>query len=126
MKRLPSSSLPRPLMGSIALAISLFPALLVAATVTWDGNGDSNTSGLWEATSPDNWSITGIPGAADNARLLDVTTGTRIITISTAQTINQLTLAQSTAGATNTLQINQNLTVSGNAAPFVITPSAGQ
>lgn len=97
-----------------------------AASVTWDGNGDANASGNWQDGA--NWSSDAIPGAADNARLLDVTTGTRTVTIGTAQTINQLTITQSTVGASNVLNVDANLTLTSTAttySPFAITASAG-
>lgn len=107
----------------------LFPVLSRAVNVTWDGDSDANADGLWDAGV--NWSTNAIPGAADNARLLDVTSGTREVTIAdgSPQTINQLTITQTTAGAVNVLNVNDNLTISGTGtsyAPFVMTATAGQ
>ncbi|MBE2204713.1 MAG: PEP-CTERM sorting domain-containing protein [Chthoniobacterales bacterium] len=109
---------------ALALALALTPLGLHAANVTWDGNGTPNASGSWETGA--NWSTDAIPGTGDGAFLLDVTTGTRTVTVGTAQTINRLTLTQTTVGAVNQLNINADLTISGNNTPFVITPTAGQ
>jgi autotransporter-associated beta strand protein len=81
--------------------------------ITWDGNGDSNASGLWSAgTNWDSDTNPG-PGAADTAVLPDVTVGTRTVTFDTAATspVLQVDFNQATAVATNILNIQKSLTV---------------
>ncbi len=104
----------------------LLPLCAHAVNVDWDGNGDANASGTWETDA--NWTGDGKPTASDNARLLDVTSGTREVTISdgSPQTINKLTITQTTVGAVNVLNLDDDLTISGNTTPFAITASAGQ
>jgi len=110
----------------IFAAAALFPVLGRAANVTWDGDTDANADGFWETGV--NWSTNAIPAAGDNVQLLNVTGGTREVTISdgSPQTVNKLTITQTTVGAVNVLNVNDNLTISGNAAPFAITATAGQ
>lgn len=98
------------------------------AAVVWDGNGTPNASGTWETAN--NWNPDGIPGVSSSVQLNDVTSGTRIITISSGspQTIAQLAITQATVGAINRLDINDNLTVAGgSSAPlsFTIANPAG-
>jgi len=102
-----------------------------AQTATWSGNGSSDNSGNWENGA--NWTggagAGGIPAATDNASLLNVVAaGTRNINISSGspETINQLTMTQTTVGQLNVLNVNDNLTISGNSNPFAITATAGQ
>ncbi len=104
----------------------LLPLCAHAANVDWDGAGSANASGTWETGA--NWTGDAKPTASDNARLLDVTSGTREVTISNGlpQIINQLTITQTTAGAVNVLNVNDNLTISGSANPFAVTATAGQ
>lgn len=96
---------------------------LHSANVVWDGNGDPNAGGAWEDAA--NWDA-GVPGSSDDARLLNVSSGTRSVVINAPQTINRLTLTQTTAGAVNQLNLLSNLVISGNANPFAITATAGQ
>ena len=88
------------------------------ATVTWTS---PTTGGSWEAT-PSPWS-SGYPLAGDTAALGDVISGTRVVTVDAAETINQLSMTQTTAGAVNTLQLNNSLTL--GSTPFALTPTAG-
>lgn len=111
--------------GQLLAALVLMPLTSRAVNVTWDGDTNANNNGTWETSA--NWS-TAVPTTADNAQLLDVTSGTREVTISSGspQTINKLTITQTTTGAFNVLNLNDNLTISGNAASFAITATAGQ
>jgi autotransporter-associated beta strand protein len=124
----------------VALAAS--PGVL-AGTITWDGNGSNNASGSWSLG--DHWDPNAVPGAADTAVLTDVTSGTRIVTFDTAATspVQQIDFNQTTAGATNVLDLQKSLTVthaltlgaaagterisigSTSATSFVLTPSGG-
>jgi hypothetical protein len=102
--------------GMMALAAA-YPAM--AADDTWTGPGGvANSGGSWETSA--NWSL-GTPATDSNAILGDVTAGDRIVTLDAPETINQLTMTQTTAGATNTLTLNDNLTISGNDNPLAIT-----
>lgn len=107
---------------------SLLVSSAFAAPVTWDGDTNPNASGTWETS--DNWNPNGVPGVSDNAQLLDVTTGTRTVTISNGspQTINKLTITQTTVGAFNVLRLDDDLTISlsGFNTPFAIAATAGQ
>jgi len=96
---------------------------LYSANVVWDGNGDPSAGGAWEDAA--NWD-TGVPGSLDDARLLNVSSGTRSVAVNAAQTVNRLTLTQTTAGAVNQLNLLSDLAISGNATPFAITAAAGQ
>jgi hypothetical protein len=95
---------------------------LHAANVTWDGNGDPNAGGAWEDAA--NWD-TGVPTSLDDARLLNVGSGTRSVVINAPQIINRLTLTQTTVGVVNQLDLLSDLTISGNSSPFAITATAG-
>ena len=96
-------------------AASLIAALVTSAfplhAITWDGNGTNDASGDWSLG--DNWDTNAVPGAADTAVLTDVTSGTRTVTLDTAATspVLQVDFNQSTAGATNILDIQKSLTV---------------
>ena len=115
----------------------------LADTITWDGNGTNDASGNWSAANL--WDTDAVPGNADTAVLTDVTSGTRTVTFDTAATspVQQVDFNQSTAGATNLLDVQKTLTVtnlitlgaaagtervsigSTAAAGFVLTPSGG-
>lgn len=114
--------------GPVLATLAFSPLVSSAANITWDGDGDANAGGLWEAGV--NWSADAIPATVDNAILGDVTAGTREVTISSgfAQTINRLTITQTTAGAINVLNVNDDFTISTSGAnsPFAISATAGQ
>jgi hypothetical protein len=111
----------------------VFPAVLaaaglaVAAPVAWDGNGDSNNSGTWGTTAGNelNWAGDVNPGAGDVAQLLDVTTGTRTVTLANPATVQGLTITQSTTGAVNRLDLNAGLTLN-TTTPFSVTAATGE
>jgi hypothetical protein len=98
-------------------------ATLTAANVDWDGAGDANSGGSWENTA--NWTGDAKPSSADAARLLDVTVGTRAVTVDGAEQITQLVMLQSTPAGTNLLQLNAPFTLSGT-TPLALTASAGR
>ena len=85
-----------------------------AASISWGGNGDPNNDGDWSVAA--NWSDNGNP-AGDDITLPDVNgngnsgTSTRTITVDSVYSANSLTINQTTAGFTNKLLINANLTV---------------
>lgn len=95
---------------------------LHASSITWSGNGNSDNSGNWSASS--NWDLTAVPGSLDSATLGDVTIGTRTVSydITSNGSLSSLIMTQSTAGATNVFDIANNLTV---ASPIVIGATAG-
>ena len=134
------------------LKVNPFAATLIAALVTsalplhaitWDGNGTNDASGNWSIANL--WDTDAVPGAADTAVRTDVTSGARTITFDSAATspVLQVDFNQSTAGATNLLDIQKTLTVtnaitlgassgterisigSTAIASFVLTPSGG-
>ncbi|MGE9290166.1 MAG: beta strand repeat-containing protein [Puniceicoccales bacterium] len=103
------------------------PIAVTAAPVVWDGGGNSNDSGTWETSSV--WDPDGVPGTADDVTLGDVTTGTRVVTVSSGdpQEVASLTITQNTLGAVNTLTLEDNLTVVSNSSnPLLFSSTAGQ
>src|SRR5271165_1340576 len=102
----------------VKFAAFLFTALVFSAIhhsaygqVTWQGfGGGSNASGSWEAV-PSGWSNGATPGPADIAQLLDVTSGTRNITVDAPESIGGLVLEQDTAGPLSILTLNNSLTI---------------
>ena len=98
-----------------------------AANIAWDGNGNSNNSGIWSTTPGDelNWAGDVNPGTGDVAQLLNVTTGTRTVTLQDATTVQALTMAQTAAGAVNELTLNAELTLSNKTA-LSMTQATGE
>ncbi|MGE9290170.1 MAG: beta strand repeat-containing protein [Puniceicoccales bacterium] len=84
--------------------------------VAWDGDGDSSSSGDWDVGA--NWDGDSTPGSGDNAQLLNVTGGTRTVTVTDGnpQTITMLTMEQTSLGAYNILTLEDDLTISGSSA----------
>ena len=85
------------------------------ATYSWDGNGTPDASGNWSVTN--NWNpdaTTGGPTTGDIATLVD-TTANRTVTYDSSATgsLSTLNFDQATAGVTNTLSVQKNLTVAG-------------
>jgi hypothetical protein len=98
------------LTGSLAL---ILPALSRAQT--WDGTTNSNNSGSWNTAT--NWSGDVIPTGA--VILGDVTSGNRVITVDTTpSTPTDVDIVQTTAGATNAVTLNANLSVNAAAAQW--------
>lgn len=113
-----------------------------AIDYTWTAG---NTGGDWSTTA--NWTPSGNPTIGDTATLGDVTTGTRTVVYGSAApgTLTGLTLTQTTAGATNLLDVQRSLAVTnaitlgatagtaqitvqppaGASASYNLTPSAG-
>ena len=114
-----------------------------AATITWDGNGTNDASGNWSTANL--WDTDSVPGSADTAVLTDVTSGTRTVTFDTTATspVQQVDFNQTTAGATNVLDVQKSLSVtnlitlgaasgterinigSTASAGFILTPVSG-
>lgn len=94
---------------ALALAVTLHAPLPMHAA-TWSGNGDPNAGGKW--SSPENWDGP-VPGG-DSAILGTVTSGTRSVVYDSeaSGSLISLDLEQSTAGATNRLDIQRDLTLS--------------
>lgn len=127
------SSVPRSSRALAALLASL-PAIVPAATLTWDGDGFPDVGGNWSVAV--NWSSDTAPTASDTAVLDDVSTGTRTVNYdaSAASALTSLVFNQSTAGATNLLNIQRSLTIAnaitlgatdGIARITVATPASG-
>jgi len=96
------------------------------APYAWDGNGSSDNSGNWSDTANWNPESAGKPDAGDDVTLPDVTAGTRTVTLDTNRLFRTLTINQSTAGATNRLLFNANLTSDSNTDLLpTLTASAG-
>ena len=113
-----------------------------AIDYTWTAG---NTGGDWSTTT--SWNPAGNPTTGDTAALGDVTTGSRTVVYDGAATgtLTGLTLTQTTAGATNLLDVQRSLTVTnaitlgatagtaqitvqppaGASASYNLTPSAG-
>lgn len=70
-----------------------------------------DAGGIWSTTA--NWNPTGTPTTGDTATLGDVTTGSRIVSYDGAAsgTLTGLTLTQTTAAATNLLEVQRSLAV---------------
>lgn len=90
------------------LAATLLAAFsnLSAQTVNWDGTTASDVSGLWSLGT--NWAGDAAPSTtAIVAGLINVTSGTRTVTIASGETITakSLLFTQTTAGASNVVNI---------------------
>ncbi len=108
-------------------SLSLLAALTgwAQTTRTWDGDTDANLGGDWSVAA--NWSDNDVPNTvSERASLPDVTlAGVRTVVNDDAHTINQLIMAQTTAGGVNRLRLDAPLTISGNATPFSLNAGAG-
>lgn len=93
-----------------------------AIDYTWTAG---NTGGDWSTTA--NWTPSGNPTIGDTATLGDVTTGTRTVVYGSAApgTLTGLTLTQTTAGATNLLDVQRSLAVT-NAITLGATAGTAQ
>lgn len=100
------------------LALAGLCPLSSQTLVNWTGNGNSNASGNW--TTPENWSSSLAPAATDRVTLGNVTTGTRIVTIDTADAIAQRLALVQTSAATNILSITSGgrLTLTNDSAGY--------
>jgi len=114
------------------LAPAFAAALLIAgsshaAPIAWDGNGNANNSGDWGTTAGNefNWAGDVNPGTSDVAELLNVSSGTRTVTLQDATTVQNLTMTQTTSGAVNELTLNAGLTLSNKTA-FSMTQAPGE
>ncbi len=99
---------------------------LSAQTVNWDGNGDANASGDWSTGA--NWAGDVAPSTtAITAGLVNVSSGTRTISINNGDTVTakQLAFTQSTAGATNLLSIASGGTLNLGGGQTWVAPTAG-
>ncbi|NJL70286.1 MAG: PEP-CTERM sorting domain-containing protein [Candidatus Competibacteraceae bacterium] len=112
---------------ALTLAGLLFSQSAHAANIIWDGNLNSNNSGDWGTTAGNelNWGGDVNPGTGDVAQLLDVTTGTRTVTLQNATTVQALTMTQTTSGAVNQLTLNAGLTLTNQTA-LSLTPAVGE
>ncbi len=97
-------------------ALLLITGSAHAGNIAWDGNGNANNSGNWGTTVGNelNWAGDVNPGTGDVAQLLNVTTGTRTVTLQNATTVQALTMTQTTTGAVNTLTLNADLTLTND------------
>lgn len=116
---------------TISLLSGFAASSLHSATVNWDGGfvGGANNSGNW--TDATNWSTDVVPvspaNTSDDVKFLDVTSGTRTVSINngdnvTAKTIN---FTQTTAGASNIFSIASGGTLNLNSAQTWAAASAG-
>jgi hypothetical protein len=115
--------------------LSLFSGLAVSslhsATVNWDGGfvGGANNSGNW--TDAANWSTDVVPlspaNTSDDVKFLDVTTGTRTVSINNGDNVTAKTIdfTQTTAGASNILSIASGGMLNLNSAQTWAAPTAG-
>jgi hypothetical protein len=109
---------------AIMVGLGLIGGNAMAATRTWDGGGTPNNGGSWQTNA--NWTGPDLkPGSGDVAALADVSSGARVVTNEAAEAISQLSMTQTTGGATNRLLLNADLSIN-NATPYAITPTAGQ
>ncbi len=111
------------LFASTLLAASL---PLSAQTVNWDGNGNADASGDWLTDA--NWAGDVAPSTtAITAGLVNVTSGTRTISINNGEavTAKNLLFTQSTAGATNLLAIASGGTLTLAGGQAWAAPTAG-
>lgn len=92
------------LLPACLLGLSLCaPALNAQTVLNWTGNGNSNNGGNW--TDPLNWGGA-TPVGTNNATLVNVTAGTRTVTVNSGESVTaqRLTMTQTTSG-TNILAI---------------------
>lgn len=106
------------MMAGVGALVAMAP-LAGATPTTWNS---ATTGGAWETAG--NWSG-GVPTSTEIAALGNVTSGTRIVTVSAADTAAQITMAQSSAGYVNELQLETGGSLALGATPFAITPTAG-
>ena len=100
-------SIPYIRIASIACALVVLAAPARATDFTWDGNGDLDSGGSW--TNPLNWDLdSGYPDDTNDTATLPYPTGTRIVTVDVATTIDQLAIAD---GAFNIVKLDANLEV---------------
>lgn len=126
--------------GSMMLRVAAMTVALSAANTyaaVWDGNGNSNASGDWDAggaTPGQNWDTDSLPVTADTVTLPSVTAGgTRTITqnISGGTTIDTLIMEQSDPLYTNKLSLSGDLSLnklnsaSGSGSAFKVNLSGG-
>ncbi len=95
-------------------------------SVSWQGlGGGSNDSGSWEA-SPSGWSNGATPGPFDTAQLLNVSSGTRTITVDAGEGIGDMIMQQNSVGPYNVLTLNNSLTINAlDPTPIVTTTGVG-
>ncbi len=110
------------------LTASLLAVLsnLSAQTVNWDGSGNSDASGSW--LTDGNWAGDVAPSTtAITAGLVNVTSGTRTISINNGETVTakNLLFTQSTAGASNVLSIASGGTLQLGGGQTWAAPTAG-
>ena len=93
----------------LLIAIGVGPAR--AGSCSWTGNGNVNNSGNWSDGA--NWGGTA-PGSADTGTLVNVTSGTRTVTVDTATSVLRLNWTPSGAAgnsSTDRMRLMANLTV---------------
>lgn len=113
---------------SALTAASLLAAFssLSAQTVNWDGAGDANTGGAWLDGA--NWAGDTAPSTtAITAGLVNVTSGTRVISITDGQTATakNLLFSQSSADAANVLSIASGGVLNLSGGQIWAAPTAG-
>ncbi len=87
-------------------AVSAVASVSHAAVGDWSGNGDPNNGGSFNTAA--NWQG-GVPTTAGH--LVNVTSGTRVVTVDSAASIGILNITQTTGGAVNQLTLNAPLTL---------------
>lgn len=93
--------------------LTIVTSLTGAYGATYDGNGDPNASGSYNDAL--NWDNNDVPDSSgETATLGDVTAGNRVVTVDQATIVGSVAIDQTTAGATNTLTLNANLTIAAN------------
>lgn len=85
------------------------PKQAQAVTNVWTGSGNSNNGGNWSVAA--NWDANGVPDSiTEIADLVNVTSGTRIVTNDVATSVFRVIWNQ-TSAATNVLDLQADLTV---------------
>lgn len=112
----------------LPMASAIVASLMVSAAVqaavpkdNWNGlAGDNNFN------TAGNWSTGAVPDSTYEAVLVNVTSGTRTIVLTSPTTTNKLTMTQTTAGATNKFQLNADFTLlNGNVGGADANNAAG-
>ena len=118
---------PRFALLASALLVTSLKLSAQEVSFNWDGSGNSDTGGDWMTGS--NWSTDAVPANTSTsvAGLVNVTSGTRTITIKNGETATakRLLFTQTTAGAFNILSVESGGTLQLGGGQTWAAPTAG-
>lgn len=122
-----NSRTPRFSLLASALLVTSLKLSAQEVSFNWDGNGNSDTGGDWITGS--NWSTDTVPANTSTsvAGLVNVTSGTRTITIKNGETATakRLLFTQTSAGAFNILSVESGGTLQLGGGQTWAAPTAG-